>query len=461
MSVRFDAGSHSPTLLSATPSEAAARTGPSRGPARERAWIAGEPEHRRFFADRHTGGPGPGAGDRPAGPAGPPAPPVRGYRPAPADGRGSGRLARSIVLVAGATVILAAVLADFRSRTGDAPQADRARAPQGASAPLTAAALKTDAAERQAGSLARKTSAPAGNPAIAASIGTSAHDIRTVIGDWPDSTARSGAFTAFIEDAAADEEPPPGTPRQAAAAPDMPAAAAERSAPATGLDSVLAAIDGAVAREAVRIDETIARARARLEAGDLDAAGTAARDVLGFDPGNLAALRLYGQVLLRQRRFAPAVEILSTTIEADRDDADARLGLATALLALGRPEDAIAAAEPVGAGSIDALDLLSRANAARGSLAEAAGGCDLIGSEYGLATRMDWCHAAVHNQSGNNFEAVQKFIAVLHGGDAPFIRTKQALLRDAGYFDGPIDGISDQRLIDAVTACAVARDCIL
>jgi hypothetical protein len=106
-----------------------------------------------------------------------------------------------------------------------------------------------------------------------------------------------------------------------------------------------------------------------------------------------------------------------------------------------------------------ALALLRRSVA--GIESAAMGACERIGILTSSRSEVEWCRAAAQNQAGNTFVGVRMYISALNTGEQGFVRAKQVLMRNRGLYGGPIDGASSQGLIDAITECAAASDCIL
>ncbi|NND50210.1 MAG: tetratricopeptide repeat protein, partial [Rhizobiales bacterium] len=211
-------------------------------------------------------------------------------------------------------------------------------------------------------------------------------------------------------------------------------------------------------------DSRIAQARQQFVNGDVAAAIILMRDVLDENPGDVQALMFYGDVLMHDRKLAKAIEAYDKVLLVEPRNLQALVNRGSALLGTGRPGAAVEAAQAalqVSDKSVPATSLLSKAQSAVGEMREAMTACERIGVLTNSKAQIDWCRAAAQNQAGNTFVAVRMFISALNTGEQSFVREKQIAMRGRGLYSGAVDGASNQDLIDAVTKCAVAEDCIL
>ena len=73
------------------------------------------------------------------------------------------------------------------------------------------------------------------------------------------------------------------------------------------------------------------------EAGRLDAAQAAYREVLGHDPGNADCLHFLGYLAFQRRRHDEAIELISRSLALNPANARAQQNLGNAHQAPGRP----------------------------------------------------------------------------------------------------------------------------
>jgi len=225
--------------------------------------------------------------------------------------------------------------------------------------------------------------------------------------------------------------------------------------------------EGDTARGEVKpgeVEWAIAKARTLFVEGDAAGAERLVRDVLASDPENIQALMFYGDVLVRDRQVDRAIEIYENVLAIDPTNSLAMVNRGNALLAMGSPSAAVSAAQAALAlseTSVPATFLLGKAEAAAGNMRGAMTACERVGVLTQSKSEVEWCRAAAQSEAGNTFVGVRMFISALNSGEQGFVRSRQVFMRDRGLYDGAIDGVSSQALIDAVTECAVADDCIL
>ncbi|MBI3474365.1 MAG: tetratricopeptide repeat protein [Acidobacteria bacterium] len=94
-------------------------------------------------------------------------------------------------------------------------------------------------------------------------------------------------------------------------------------------------------RPAASAGTPLANAKAQIDRGNLDAAEETLWSVLGSEPSNEQALTLLGVVRGRQQRYAEAEALFRRVLQLNPKSIVASRNLAGALLAQGKPEDAI------------------------------------------------------------------------------------------------------------------------
>jgi hypothetical protein len=212
------------------------------------------------------------------------------------------------------------------------------------------------------------------------------------------------------------------------------------------------------------IEAVVGEARHLFVGGDHVGAGRLLHDLLESHPDHVPALKLYGDTLVASRDLSRAADVYARILKVNPNDDQTMVDRGNALLGTGRPAEAAGAAEQaltIAADSIPATLLLSKASAASGDMRAAMGACERIGILTSSRSEVEWCRAAAQNQAGNTFVGVRMYISALNTGEQGFVRAKQVFMRNRGLYGGPIDGASSQGLIDAITRCAAASDCIL
>ncbi len=181
-------------------------------------------------------------------------------------------------------------------------------------------------------------------------------------------------------------------------------------------------------------------------------------------PADVPALMFYGDILAHDRKLAKAIEAYDKVLLAEPGNSQAMVNRGSALLGTGRRSSAVNAANAplvISEKSVRATALLSKAQAEVGEMREAMTACERIGVLTNSNAQIDWYRAAAQNQAGNTFVALRMFISALNTGEQGFVREKQIGMRSRGLYSSAVNGTSSQDLIDAVTKCAVAEDCIL
>jgi protein O-GlcNAc transferase len=95
------------------------------------------------------------------------------------------------------------------------------------------------------------------------------------------------------------------------------------------------------------VEDTFARAVARHQAGDLEAAERLYREVLAAAPAHPGALSNLGVLVARRGEAAPAAQLYAAAIAANPNQLDAHFNLGNLYRKLGRPQEAVASYQAV------------------------------------------------------------------------------------------------------------------
>jgi tetratricopeptide (TPR) repeat protein len=159
--------------------------------------------------------------------------------------------------------------------------------------------------------------------------------------------------------------------------------------------------------------ETLRRADASLQAGDLSQAASLYDEILGRDPENAVALHSRGIVAFEENRTQLAVELIGRAVALNPRDVPALVNLGTALRGLGRWSEA--------------ADTYARAIAQNPDVVQAHAGKALADRElgrweealagYDRALALEPAAAELHSDRGNVLEAVGQLDAALASYD--------------------------------------------